>query len=222
MNMEIEVESKKSLNNLIYDFKNIDIQNEDKIFKMPPYSPPKCHQNLKETPTIQTKYFFVVNYYFEGKPSYCMHWKYKNNISDIFKDLSMKNETFKKHYDVVACSFNCPNIVHNIVRLTTIQIKKKDDDIIFKLNSDISMLLRKTKDKSNLFFKTITHIPEQKNIYENCLNPDRAWILHLILNEPNIITKYKMTFNINYNNKVVKIDKDIFYMCLYKHYSKNI
>ena len=216
--MEIEVETKKSVDNLIYDFKSIYIQDEDKIFKMPSYSPPRCHSDLIETQTIQTKYFFIVNYYFEGKPSYCMYWKYKNNISDIFKDLSMKNETFKKHYDVVAFSFNCPNIIN----LKTNKTEKKDDDIIFKLNFDVSMILRKTKDKSNLIFKTITHIPEQKNIYENCINPDRAWILHLILNEPNIITKYKMTFNINYNNKVVKIDKDIFYMCLYKHYSKNI
>ena len=109
----------------------------------------------------------------------------------------MKNEIFKKHYDVVAFSFNCPNIIN----LKTNKTDKRDNDIIFK---------------------TITHIQEQKNIYENCVNPDRAWILHLILNEPNIITKYKRTFNINYNNKVVKIDKDIFYMCLYKHYSKNI
>jgi len=218
MNMEIEVETKKSVDNLIYDFKSIYIQDKDKIFKMPSYSPPKCHPDLMETQTIQTKYFFIVNYYFEGKPSYCMHWKYKNNISDIFKDLSMKNEIFKKHYDVVAFSFNCPNIIN----LKTNKTDKRDNDIIFKLNLDVSMILRKTKDKSNLIFKTITHIQEQKNIYENCVNPDRAWILHLILNEPNIITKYKRTFNINYNNKVVKLDKDIFYMCLYKHYSKNI
>jgi hypothetical protein len=211
------MDTKKEIDDIIYGINEISLQKKNN-FKPPSYSFPKCYHGLKQTVNIETRLFFVIHYYFEGKPSYCMHWKYKNDIADIFKDLSVTSENFKKHYDVVAFSFNHPNII----LLQTHQLETRDDDIIFMINPHISVVLRKTENKSNLIFKGITHLPEQKNIYNNCVDDDKAWILHLILNEPNLVSKKERNIIIQHNDEKIILNKDIFYMCLYLHYSKNI
>ena len=218
--IEMDVDTEE----VISDFKNLNIKKktycaEEYELLRPSNIFPDIKDYIKETINIETEYYFTIPYYFSGKPAYCSYWNYKNNVSDIFKNLSINPASFKNHYDLVGISFNCPNKI----RLKRDEYGNNiDNEYVFRLNSKISIVLQKTTDKSSMSYQIITHHKDQKNIYENCVNPDKAWILHLILNEKNMNVLDRKTLNVEYENKIITFPRVILYYALYLHYSKNI
>ena len=204
---------------------------------------PKTFKNkIKFVDKITSKYYIEIPFYFTGKPVYCKEWDkhFSSDIIEQIKGIDINSNNFNKHWDLINTSF----IFKNINNLPVIEIDKYIDnnqylnDIKIAIDNDITLILKsicyeklieykeKCNDKENIYnivsnIQFITHFKEQSNIYKNkeCNNPDKAWLLHLILNEQQIKifdTKISCTSKYDFKLKVLNI-KDL-YKCLYLYY----
>ena len=217
------------------------------------------NKTLKVVDKITTKYYTIIQYYFTGKPACCNDWD-KNFSSDIVSQMEGINVSLNKivnHWDLIPSSF----IFNNNNNLPTAKLHKynknsniNDTDVKVIIDDNITLVLREVTSQnindlkkiyddnkptfkyhiiSNLQF--VTHITSQINIYKNknILEPNKAWSLHLILNEKHISMPDKNIITFMYKksteqNKYVlytkatpdKLSILTLYQCLYLYFSK--
>ena len=218
------------------------------------------NKKLKVVDKITTKYYTLIQYYFTGKPACCNDWN-KNFSSDIVSQMEGINVSLNKivnHWDLIPSYF----IFNNNNNLPTAKLHKyknsniNDTDVKVIIDDNITLVLRQVTSQnvndlkkiyddnkptfkyhiiSNLQF--VTHIKSQINIYKNknILEPNKAWSLHLILNEKHISMPDKNLITFMYKkksteqkNKYVlytkatpdKLSILTLYQCLYLYFSK--
>lgn len=194
------------------------IVSPDNKWQNPSLLMPLIKDKLAQTINIETEFFFIVHYYFTGNPVYCKHWNYQNKLEDCFDNLSMKDAMFNTHYDLLGISFMYPDIIN----LKRNENNEDLDDIVYKLNDKISFLLRKGNDNIMSSYKFITHSCKQKNIYKKCIDPDKAWAMHLLLNEKNMKFEDKDVLSIKFKEELITLPRRVLYNCLFQYYSQNI
>ena len=209
---------------------------------------PDIDNDLKIVDKITTKYIVTIPYCFSGIPAYCNHWnkQFSSDLIDNIDNLKLNKKLFVKHWDLFPIFFIFPNkngknIYSSDVTLFTKDIEFEKDDIKVYLNPKLTMVLKPVSQKfigiaqkskaDNLKFKysvmqnipLATHFDDQINIYKNknILNSNKAWVLHLILNEK------KASFtgcNINFykNKEIFPFSSTKLYQSLYLYYSKEI
>jgi hypothetical protein len=193
------------------------------------------NKNLKVVDKITTKYYAIIQYSFTGKPVYCKEWEthFDSDILNQMKGTNISSNKILPHWDLIPISF----VFYNINKLPTVKLHIVNDidfkkDIKIIINNDITFIFReinydilKLKDHikynilKNLCF--VTHVDSDRNIYKNknMLDSDKAWALHLILNEKKIKGDKLIYLNYKSDNLSILSINDL-YQCLYLHYSK--
>ena len=193
------------------------------------------NKKLKVVDKITTKYYAIIQYSFTGKPVYCKEWDthFDSDILNQMKGTNISSNKILPHWDLIPISF----IFYNINKLPTIKLHivgdidfKKDIKII--IDNDITFIFREInydilKLKNNIKYYLlknlcfVTHVDSDINIYKNknMLDSNKAWALHLILNEKKIKGDTLIYLNYKSDNLSILSINDL-YQCLYLYYSK--
>ena len=193
---------------------------------------------------ITTKFITVVSFEISGKPAYCKNWN-DHFINGIKPDKTK----FTKHWDLLPVFFAFINYddktYRSKIKVFNDETIVKDTDINVQLNSELTLILRPLAKKSILMLKDlrqetslrfqyriitnlrfVTHFSDQVNIYMNkkIIDPQRAWALHLILNEQSMKTDQMSKVQIFFSNheKIFVYSLTNLYEALYLYFSRQI
>jgi len=199
---------------------------------------------FKIVDNITTKFITVVSFEISGKPAYCKNWN-DHFINGINPD---KNK-FTKHWDLLPVFFAFINYddktYRSKIKVFNDETVVKDTDINVQLNSELTLILRPLAKESILMLKDlrqetslrfqyriitnlrfVTHFSDQVNIYKDkkIIDPQRAWALHLILNEQSMTTDQMSKVQIFFSNreKIFVYSLTNLYEALYLYFSRQI